>query len=121
HLLRINLLPCGYIYPKEPRALRDLARKRAQLVRQRTTQLLSIKNVLARNCGRDTPANTIKKWTSEHIADLPLLPEQRLALQANCAVMQTLEQQIDAVETELLRQLKPCKAFQLLKTIAGVG
>src|SRR5690606_13446461 len=50
-----------------------------------------------------------------------LLPEQRLALQANCAVMQTLEQQIEAVETELLRQLKPCKAFQLLKTIAGVG
>ena len=37
HLLRMNLLPCGYIYPKEPRALRDLARKRAQLVQQRTT------------------------------------------------------------------------------------
>lgn len=121
HLLRMNLLPCGYIYPKEPRALRDLARKRAQLVRQRTTQLLSIKNLLARNCGRDTPSATIKQWAPEHIAKLPLLPEQKLAVQANCAVMQALEQQINAVETELLRQLKPCKAFQLLKTIAGVG
>ena len=121
HLLRMDLLPCGYIYPKEPRALRDLARKRAQLVRQRTTQLLSIKNLLARNCGRDTPSATIKQWAPEHIAQLPLLPEQKLAVQANCAVMQALEQQINTVETELLRQLKPCKAFQLLKTMAGVG
>ena len=73
HLLRMDLLPCGYIYPKEPRALRDLARKRAQLVRQRTTQLLSIKNLLARNCGRDTPSNTIKKWTSVFSFGLPAL------------------------------------------------
>lgn len=121
HLLRMDLLPCGYIYPKEPRALRDLARKRAQLVRQRTTQLLSIKNLLARNCGQDTPSATIKQWAPEQIAQLPLLPEQKLAVQANCAVMHALEQQINTVETELLRQLKPCKAFQLLKTMAGVG
>lgn len=121
HLLRLNLLPCGYIYPKEPRALRDLARKRAQLVRQRTTQLLSIKNLLARNCGQDTPSPLIKKWTSEELTVLPLLPEQRLAVQANWAVMQALEQQINTLETELMRQLKPCKAFQLLKTMCGVG
>ena len=37
--------------------------------------------------------------------------EQKLAVQANCAVMHALEQQINTVETELLRQLKPCKAF----------
>lgn len=121
HLLRLNLLPCGYIYPKEPRALRDLSRKRAQLVRLRTTQLLSIKNLLARNCGQDTPSPLIKKWTSEELARLPLLPEQRLAVEANFAVMQALEQQIHLVEAELMRQLKPCKAFQLLKTMSGVG
>ncbi|SNY61135.1 Transposase [Arsukibacterium tuosuense] len=121
HLLRMNLLPCGYIYPKEPRALRDLARKRAQLVRQKTTQLLSIKNLLVRNTGRDTPSYTIKTWTPEHVAALPLLPEQLLALQANWAVLQALELQIQTVEAELLRQLKPCKTFQLLKTVSGIG
>ncbi len=121
HLLRIDLLPCGYIYPKEPRALRDLARKRAQLVRQKTTQLLSIKNLLMRNLGRDTPSYTIKTWTAEQVAALPLLPEQLLALQANWTVMQALAQQIQAVEAELLRQLKPCKDFQLLKTVSGIG
>jgi transposase len=41
HLLRLGLLPEGYIYPKEERAVRDLLRKRGQLVRQKVTQILS--------------------------------------------------------------------------------
>jgi transposase len=32
HLLRLGLLPTGYIYPKQSRAVRDLLRKRGQLV-----------------------------------------------------------------------------------------
>ncbi len=32
HLLRLGILPQGYIYPKEERAVRDLLRKRAQMV-----------------------------------------------------------------------------------------
>jgi transposase len=38
HLLRLGILPEGYIYPKAERAVRDLLRKRSQLVRQRTTK-----------------------------------------------------------------------------------
>jgi transposase len=33
HLLQLGVLPCGYIYPKEERPLRDLLRRRAFLVR----------------------------------------------------------------------------------------
>ena len=47
-LLRLGILPQGYICPPELRAVRDLMRKRAQLVRQRTTNILSIHNLLAR-------------------------------------------------------------------------
>lgn len=32
HLMRLGILPTGYIYPKEQRGLRDLLRKRMQLV-----------------------------------------------------------------------------------------
>jgi len=35
HLLRLGILPTGYIHPPTERALRDLARKRIQLVRDR--------------------------------------------------------------------------------------
>lgn len=38
HLLRLGILPTGFIYPKEERAVRDLLRKRSQLVRQSTTK-----------------------------------------------------------------------------------
>ena len=43
HLLRLGLLPTGYIYPKEERAVRALLRKRSQLVRQRTANLLRLR------------------------------------------------------------------------------
>lgn len=33
-LLRLGILPVGYIYPREERAVRDLLRKSSQLVRQ---------------------------------------------------------------------------------------
>lgn len=32
HILRLGVLPQGYIYPKEERAVRDLVSKRSQLV-----------------------------------------------------------------------------------------
>src|SRR5713226_2969753 len=51
HLLRLGVLPEGYIYPKAERAVRDLLRKRAHLVRQHTAQVLSVQNLLARNTG----------------------------------------------------------------------
>ena len=52
HLLRLGILPEGYIYPKAERAVRDLLRKRSQLVRQRTANLLSIQNLVTRNTGQ---------------------------------------------------------------------
>jgi len=43
HMLRIGLLPEGYIYPREQRGLRDLLRRRMWLVQQRTATVLSRK------------------------------------------------------------------------------
>ena len=51
HLLRLGLLPQGYICPKPQRALRDLARKRLQLVRSRTQHILAVENIQARESG----------------------------------------------------------------------
>ena len=51
HLLRLGVLPEGYIYPKQERAVRDLLRKRGQLVHQRTANLLSIQSLISRTTG----------------------------------------------------------------------
>src|SRR3989338_8025586 len=61
HLLRLGILPTGYIYPKQERAVRDLLRKRAQLGRNRTMHILSVQNLVIRNSGKGIAAKLIRK------------------------------------------------------------
>jgi len=49
HLLRLNILPEGYIYPKEKRAVRDLFRRRLRFVKHRTSTVLSLQSMFARH------------------------------------------------------------------------
>lgn len=51
HLLRLGLLRFGYIFPPEFRAVRDLARKRLQMVRTRTLHVLALETMVARQTG----------------------------------------------------------------------
>jgi len=61
HLLRLGILPTGYIYPKEERGLRDLLRRRLLLVRQKTLHHLSLQSLIARHSGQRLTANEIKQ------------------------------------------------------------
>jgi len=78
HLLRLEVLPEGYIYPKAERPVRDLLRKRSQLVRQRTMNLLSIQNLMTRNTGLSMTANQIKGLDKTQVDGL--LPDADLSL-----------------------------------------
>src|SRR4029450_487251 len=69
-LLRLGLLAEGYIYPREERGARDLARKRMQLVRYRTAQILSIENILARQTGARMSGEAVKRLTAEQLEEL---------------------------------------------------
>ncbi len=51
HMTRLGILPTGHIYPREQRAVRDLLRKRASLVQQRSANILSAQNLEQRNRG----------------------------------------------------------------------
>lgn len=59
-MLRLGILPEGYIYPKEERPVRDLLRKRGYLVRLRTSLIISLQNILSRNLGRRVNVNDVK-------------------------------------------------------------
>ncbi len=121
HLLRLGILPVGYIYPREQRAVRDLLRKRGQLVRQRSTQILSMQNLVARNLGCHASGNEIKRWQPEHIDMMALLDEQRQALKANLAVMHCLNEQVDALERSILTKARLREDYRALKTVSGIG
>jgi transposase len=114
-------LPTGYIYPREERAVRDLLRKRSQLVRQRSTQVLSIENLIARNLGAHASGNEIKRWTDAHIDVMALLDEQKQALKANLAVMHCLDEQAKALERSIVARARLREDYQALKTVSGIG
>ena len=60
HLKRLNILPEGYIYPKEERHVRDALRRRLLFVRHRTSHILSLQSAITRNLGYKMSANDIK-------------------------------------------------------------
>jgi transposase len=121
HRLRLGILPEGYIYPRQERAVRDLLRKRAQLVRQRATQILSIQNLVARNTGHGISGHHIKRLSSAELEVLLPLPEQALAATANLSVMHAFGAQIGQLEQAIRAQVRPNPALRWLKSVAGVG
>jgi transposase len=63
NMLRLSILPTGYIYPKDQRMVRDLLRKRMQLVQQKTQNMLSIQGLYDRNLNRRINSNNLKQLT----------------------------------------------------------
>ena len=59
-MLRLGILPEGYIYPKEDRPVRDLLRKRRHLVKARTSLIISLQNIISRNNGFKLKTNDVK-------------------------------------------------------------
>jgi transposase len=122
HLLRLGILPTGYIYPKEQRTVRDLLRKRSLLVRHQTAHTLSAKSLHTRMTGRNASSNVIQ---SEHAEDiyLPSLedPNRKLEMKANLQMIQALHQQIVAIEKVVLRQMRLAPEFIGLKQVPGIG
>ncbi|WP_232446495.1 IS110 family transposase [Burkholderia ubonensis] len=72
HLLRLGILP------PEARSVRDLARKRMQLVRSRTTHILAIENIAARQHGMRLSSAEVHRLTTEAIEQMGLPAEVAL-------------------------------------------
>jgi len=120
-MLRLNILPEGYIYPKEERPLRDLLRKRLYLVKQRTSHILSLGSMISRNLGLQMSAGQIKKL--KEVDAEKLFHEQHLVMAARSSIsmMRSLSEHIKMIEKEVKSQLKLKKPFQCLLTIPGIG
>ena len=120
-LLRLGLLPEGYIYPKEERPVRDLLRKRSQLVHQRTSNLQSVQNLMARNRGRSLSANSIKRLTYEEVDRLLPDADLALAVKGSVAVMRTLDGVIILLEKAVKGRIRLRPQFKPLLTVSGIG
>jgi len=121
HLLRLEILPTGTILPPDQRAVRDLARKRLQLVRSRTTHILSVENITARQYGARISSNQVKQLTAETVDQMVVPYEVALAIKANVAVITTLSAQIDLLEKRLRESVGGRPDYGLLNSVPGIG
>lgn len=118
--MRLGILPTGYIYPKEQRAVRDLLRERRRLVRQRTTHVLCTQSTVWRHTAIRLPSKMILGHTQ---APWPELSDAhvQLGIQAHRATIEVLNTQIERIERTVLKNLKPRAEYRMLLTVPGIG
>ena len=94
-MLRLDILPEGYIYPRELRAVRDLMRKRMAAIRK----------------GVDTE-QVHADFSSMNTA---------LSVISNLSLIRCAQQQINAIEGAILKQTSLSPEFINLSSIDGIG
>jgi len=120
-LLILGILPEGYIYPKQHRPVRDLARKRMFLVQHKTAHILSLQSFIQRCCCVKISTGDIRNLTVEALQEW--LKEEYLLLsaQASLDTINFLKQKIKRLEKAIIQRVKLKKEFGQLLTIPGVG
>ena len=121
-LLRLNVLPEGHIYPKEERPIRDLLRKRAHLVRLRTSLILSLQNIVDRNCGVRIKVNDIKRRREDRVAPFfDSNDDLSLTGRVSKEAIDFFTVKILEIEKYVEDKLELKKPYQYLLTIPGIG
>lgn len=121
HMMRLGILPTGYIYPREERAVRDLLRKRMTLVQQRTSNILSVQNLEQRNRGTKISAREVKNLTAARVRELYTNDDRALAITTTMNVIHALTEQIKVLERTVLKKAKLHPEFEPLLTVWGIG
>jgi transposase len=120
--LAMNLLPEGYIYPKEERPLRDLLRRRMRLVQMRTGEWLSLEGLVARHSGRDLGIQALADLSTPELDALlgrdPLVME---AAQINLEHIAFLSERVRRIEKAVESRMKLEGAYVRLLNVPGIG
>jgi transposase len=121
-LARLDILPTGYIYPKEERPIRDLLIRLTLLVRHRTAIKLSLQNMFMRQAALNLNWRGIRRLSdkerSEALGDhdfLLFVTKEQLEL------IDQLNTHITQFEDKVLERTELKPEYKCLLTIPGVG
>ncbi|MCG8673747.1 MAG: IS110 family transposase [Pseudomonadales bacterium] len=121
HLLRMNNLPQGYIYPKASRGLRDLLRKRSILVRKRTSFVLSLGSLYNRYTGVYMEGKQLEKLTVAQLQEIFKDETTYISARSSLQCIKFLNTQISQVEKIVLMVHQSDPYYQRLQTVHGIG
>ena len=121
-MLRLGILPEGYIYPKEDRPTRDLLRKRMHLVRLRTSLIISLQNIISRNNGFKLKTSDVKALCEDRVtAYLTGSEDLALAGIVSKESIDFLTRQIKKIETVIEGRVELKPPYARLQSVFGVG
>jgi transposase len=120
-LLRLNILPTGYIYDAQLRPVRDLLRRRHKLVQQRTALMLSFKSLYVRTTGQDLALGELKELEVKQAQELYEHPANQLIAGMQIQHIEQLSQSIQKLEKVVLASARELPYYAKLETLPGVG
>jgi transposase len=121
-LARLNVLPTGYIYPKEDRPVRDLLRRRMLLVQQRTGIVLSLQNMALRQSGQAVGWRALRKLSEEERAELLGDHDCLMFVAAEQVdLIERFNEKIRRFEKKVLEHVQLRPVYVCLLTLPGVG
>ena len=121
-LARLDILPTGYIYPREDRPVRDLLRRRTLIVKQRTAIIQSLQNMAMRQTGQSISWRVIRKLSDEERTEF-LGDHDCLAFVTTeqADLIQLLKEKSKRFKEKVLEHAHLKPAYECLLTIPGVG
>jgi transposase len=120
-LLRLNILPEGYIYDADLRPVRDMLRRRLSLVHQRTALMLSFKSLFARTTGGEMSLSRLKEMDPAETETLYEHPANQLIAGMQLKHIKQLTESIEKIEKVVLKTARLLPCYEALKTLPGVG
>jgi transposase len=120
-LLRLKILPTGYIYDPQLRPVRDLLRRRLTLVHQRTALMLSFKSLYTRTTGQEMSLSRLKELAIKQAQDLYDHPANQLIAGMQIKHIEQLTESIEKVEKAVLDCARELPFYSKLTTLPGVG
>ena len=120
-LIRLDILPTGYIYDAKLRPVRDLLRRRMNLVRYRSALLISFKSLYTRTTGGEMKLGELKSMEPSEAAALYEHPANQLIAKTQKEHIEQLDQSIERIEKAVLKSARELPYYDRLNTLPGIG
>ena len=120
-MLRLDILPEGYIYPQEIRPVRDMLRRRLLMRRQRTQMLLSLQSMIQRQTSKKFKSSKLGTWTKQEAQECFSDDYSR---ETAWVMVQSIQKQSDLLkqlERSVLDRLEKESGYSQVTQIPGIG
>ena len=124
HLLRTNLIPMSYTYPRERRPMRALLRQRMSYVWERSTLLGHLQmNQQSEGLVPAAKGGHNRDVWEERILSQYSDPLHKLAVKCDMELIRSYDRRIEIIDQRLADQARKvhCRDFSLIKTVPGIG